>query len=429
MKMLLKNGHVIDPSSGIDEPLDVLIEDGKISRVEKSIRGRFDETLDMKGLVVCPGFIDMHVHLREPGQEWKETVASGTAAAALGGFTSVACMANTVPVNDSRSVTQLIVKQAAEHGAVNVFPIGCVTKGMAGEQLAEMGDMLDAGAVAFSDDGNPVYSSMLMRKALEYSQLFDVPIIDHCEDPVLVDGGVMNEGELSTRLGLKGWPAVAEDIMVVRDILLAEYTGGYVHIAHTSTAQAIDFVRKGKRKKIRVTCEVTPHHFVLTEEAVATFDTDAKMNPPLRSAKDRKALMKGLADGTVDAIATDHAPHHCDEKCVEFSVAPFGVVGLETAVSLSLQHLVHEEVLPLSRMVELFTSGPAGVLRLDRGTLAPGAPADITVLDVERNFRVEAQEFVSKSRNTPFKGWDLKGGAVLTVVAGRVVSDRRSGDD
>ncbi|MDH3627069.1 MAG: dihydroorotase [Acidobacteriota bacterium] len=429
MKILLKNGHLLDPAADIDEPMDVLVDDGKIARIEKTIKASADETLDMKGLVVCPGFIDMHVHLREPGQEWKETVASGTAAAARGGFTSVACMANTVPVNDTRSVTQLIVKQAAQHGAVNVFPIGCVTKGMEGEQLAEMGDMLDAGAVAFSDDGKPVHSSMMMRKALEYSQVFGVPIIDHCEDPVLVDGGVMNEGELSTRLGLGGWPAVAEDIMVVRDIILAEYTGGHVHIAHTSTGQAVDFVREGKKKKVRVTCEVTPHHFVLTEEAVSGFDTDAKMNPPLRSAKDRKALLQGLADGTVDAIATDHAPHHCDEKCVEFSVAPFGVVGLETAIPLSLHHLVHADVLPLRRMVELFTRGPAEILRLDRGTLTPGGVADITVLDIHRPFHVAPQEFVSKGRNTPFKGWDLTGAAVLTIVSGRVVHDGRSAGD
>jgi len=425
VKLLLKNGRVVDPASGRDENLDVLLEDGKITSLERRIQSRDAKVVDMSGLVVCPGFIDMHVHLREPGQEWKETVATGTRSAAAGGFTGVACMPNTVPVNDSRSVTKFILSQAEAHGCVRVYPIGCVSKGQAGQELAEMGDMVEAGARAFSDDGKPVRSSLLMRKALEYSQVFDLPIIDHCEDPDLVDGGVMHEGKASTHLGLKGWPGVAEDNMVQRDILLAEYSGGHVHIAHMSTGRSAEFVRRAKRRKVRVTCEVTPHHLVLTDEAVETYDTDAKMNPPLRDGSDLKALLKALADGTVDAIATDHAPHHSDEKCVEFSLAPFGIVGLETAVSLCLDRLVGRGVISLGRMVELFTTGPAGVLRLESGTLAPGKDADVTVLDLEREVRIEASHFKSKSFNSPFLGWELKGAPVMTLVGGRIVHDAR----
>ncbi|HXV77800.1 MAG TPA: dihydroorotase [Candidatus Polarisedimenticolaceae bacterium] len=425
MKLLLENGRVVDPASGVDGPRDVLIDGGKIVAVERRIDGRGAERIDLDGLVVCPGFIDMHVHLREPGQEWKETVESGTAAAAAGGFTGVACMGNTQPVNDSRSVTELIMTQAAEFGSVPVYPIGCVTKGQLGEELAEMDDMREAGAVAFSDDGRPVRSSLMMRKALEYSRIFDVPIIDHCEDTELVDGGVMDEGEMSTRLGLKGWPAVAEDIIVQRDILLAEYTEGSVHIAHISTAGAVEFVRRAKKKKIRVTCEVTPHHLLLEDSAVGDYDTDAKMNPPLRGARHRKAMLKAIADGTIDAIATDHAPHHTDEKCVEFSLAPFGVVGLETAVSLCLDRLVAAGVIDLSRMVELFTIGPARILRLAKGTLVPGADADVTVLDLKRRKKVVPAEFRSKSRNSPFAGWELAGAPLMTFVGGRLVFDGR----
>jgi dihydroorotase len=425
VKLLLKNGRLIDPAQGIDDTLDLLLEGGKVARVGKRIKAGGAKEIDVAGLVVCPGFIDMHVHLREPGQEWKESVESGTASAAAGGFTGIACMPNTDPVNDSRSVTEFILKQARTHGAVHVYPIGCVTKGMNGEQLAEMGDMLDAGARAFSDDGKPVQSSQVMRKALEYSKIFDVPIIDHCEDCALVDGGVMHEGEFSTRLGLKGWPGAAEDSMVQRDILLAEYTGGHVHIAHLSTARSLGYVRAAKRRKLRVSCEVTPHHLTLTDEALGTYDTDAKMNPPLRSSRDLKALLKGLADGTVDAIATDHAPHLPDEKCVEFSRAPFGVIGLETAVPVCLDRLVHKKVIGLSRLVELFTTGPARVLHLDKGTLAAGADADVTVLDPDRLTTITPETFRSKSRNTPFKQWTLRGMAVMTVVGGRVVHDLR----
>jgi dihydroorotase len=425
VRQLLKGGRVVDPVSGVDERLDVLIEDGRVSRVARGIAAEGAERLDVSGCVVCPGFLDMHVHLREPGQEWKETVETGTRAAAVGGFTGVACMPNTEPVHDTRSVTEFLVTRARSHGSVTVHPIGCVTKGQRGEELAEMHDMLEAGARAFSDDGRPIGSSLVMRRALEYSRIFDVPIIDHCEDAVLVDGGVANEGLVTTRLGLRGWPGIAEEIMVQRDLLLAEYTGGHVHIAHASTAGTIELVRQAKRRGVRVTCEVTPHHLVLTDEAIGDYDTNAKMNPPLRAAEDCRALVRGLADGTVDAIATDHAPHHVDEKCVEFALAPFGVVGLETAVAIVLDRLVHREAIPLARAIELLSSGPARILRLDRGTLRPGCVADVTVLDLERTTTVRPEEFRSKGRNTPFGGWELRGAPVLTIVGGQVAHDAR----
>ena len=429
MKLLLRGGRVLDPASGTDRVLDLLMEKGKVARLESKIDVSGVKTIDASGLVVCPGFLDMHVHFREPGQEWKETVATGCQAAAAGGFTGVACMPNTVPVNDSRSVTEMILAQADEHGVVPVYPIGCVTKAQEGRELAEMEDMLAAGARAFSDDGKPVASSLMMRKALEYSQIFDVPIIDHCEDTMLVDGGVMHEGEISTRLGLKGWPGVAEDVMVQRNILLAEYTGGHAHIAHISTGRAVEFVREAKKKELRVTCEVTPHHVALTDQMVGDYDTNAKMNPPLRSALDIETLCRALVDGTIDAIATDHAPHHSDEKCVEFSLAPFGIIGLETAIPVCMDRLVHAGVIDLPRLVELFTVGPARILRLDKGRLSVGADADVTVLDPARTVKIDAADFRSKSRNTPFDGLELRGRAVMTIVGGKVVHDARSQTD
>jgi dihydroorotase len=425
VKLLLRNARLVDPSAGLDGTHDVLVDDGRVVQVGERLAADDATTLDLQGLIVCPGFIDMHVHLREPGHEWKETIASGTRAAAIGGFTGVACMPNTDPPIDSRSVVEFVLAQARQHGSVAVYPIGCVSKGQKGEQLAEMGDMALAGARGFSDDGKPVASAGLMRRALEYAQIFDLPVIDHCEEPTLVAGGVVHEGEVSTRLGLKGWPGVAEDVMVQRDILLAEYTGGAVHIAHMSTGRSADLVRRAKAAGIRVTCEVTPHHFVLTDDAVLDYDTDAKMNPPLRPSSDRDALLKAIADGTVDAIATDHAPHHADEKCVEFSRAPFGVVGLETSVSISLDRLVHTGVIGLPRLVELMSCGPAKVLRLAKGSLRPGSDADITVLDLERAVTVAPAAFASKSANTPFSGWTLRGGPVMTIVGGRIVHDAR----
>lgn len=428
MKLLLENGRVVDPASGTNRDADILVEDGRVREVGRGLSDPEAERLDLRGLIVCPGFVDMHVHLRQPGQEWKETIASGALASARGGFTSIACMPNTDPPNDNRSVTELILAEAEDACGVRIYPIGCVTKGQRGEELAEMEDMCSAGARAFSDDGLPVRSSLIMRRALEYAKSLDVPIIDHCEDAELVDGGVMNEGITSTRLGLKGWPSVAEDILVQRDVLLAGYTESRVHIAHMSTAQAAEFVRVGKRNGIRVTAEVTPHHLFLNETAVGDYDTDAKMNPPLRAERDREGLLEAIADGTVDAIATDHAPHHPDEKSVEFACAPFGVVGLETAIPLCLDRLVRGGVIDLVRLVELFTVGPADILGIEAGRLAPGAPADITVLDLDREHVVRKSGFASRSRNTPFEGWRLRGAAVMTIVGGRVVHDARKED-
>lgn len=425
MIRLLKGGRVVDPATGLDEILDVLIEDGKITRVGSGETPDGAEVTELDGLVVCPGFLDMHVHLREPGQEWKETIASGTRSAAAGGFTAVACMPNTTPVIDSRAVTEMILGEARNSGVVRVYVIGCVTQGQQGKYLAEMEDMQRAGAVAFSDDGMPVESSQMMRKALEYSRIFDLPIIDHCEDCALVDGGVIHEGEVSTRLGLKGWPGVAEDQMVQRDIQLAEYTGGHVHIAHLSTGRSADLVRDGKRRGVKVTCEVTPHHLTLTDQAVGDYDTNAKMNPPLRAESDRDALLKAIADGTVDAIATDHAPHHVDEKTVEFSIAPFGIVGLETAISICLDQLVRPGIIDLARMIELFTTGPSDVLRIKANRLAKGAVADITILDLDRQYTCQPDTFVSKSGNTPFGGMKFSGAPVMTIVGGEIVYDNR----
>jgi dihydroorotase len=422
---LLKGGRVVDPGAGLDKQLDLLIEDGKITRVGDGPVPDGSEVVDLNGLVVCPGFLDMHVHLREPGQEWKETIATGTRAAAAGGFTAVACMPNTTPVIDSRAVTEMILGEARNSGVVRVHVIGCVTQGQEGKYLAEMEDMHQAGAVAFSDDGMPVESSQMMRKALEYSRIFDVPIIDHCEDSALVDGGVIHEGEVSTRLGLKGWPGVAEDQMVQRDIQLAEYTGGHIHIAHLSTGRSADLVRQGKQHGIKVTCEVTPHHLTLTDWAVSDYDTNAKMNPPLRTEEDRLALLKAIADGTVDAIATDHAPHHIDEKTVEFSLAPFGIVGLETAISICLDRLVRPGIIDLARMIELYTTGPSDVLRIKANSLTEGAAADITVLDLDRQYECRPEEFVSKSGNTPFGGMSFQGAPVMTIVGGEIVNDKR----
>jgi dihydroorotase len=428
MRLLLRGARVMDPASGVDGTRDVLIEGGRIARVDVSIPP--DETSATRivdlgpSLVVCPGFIDMHVHLREPGFEHKETVATGVAAAVAGGFTAVACMPNTNPVNDSASVTRFILKQASEANLARVYPIGAVSKGSEGKELAEMADMRDAGCVAFSDDGRPVATAMLMRRALEYAGMLGMPVIDHCEDRTLAGEGVMHEGFHASRLGLRGIPGAAEDICVERDIILAEMIGSHAHIAHLSTAGALRAVRAAKARGVRVTCEVAPHHFTLTDERVLaplTYDTNLKMNPPLRDGADRDALLTGLQDGTVDAIATDHAPHHADDKTVEFDRAAFGIVGLETAVSLSLDRLVHPGIVGLARLVELLSANPAGLLGVPGGRLAAGDAADITILAPDLEVTVRAASFRSKSRNTPFDGWTLRGGVAATMVGGRAL--------
>jgi dihydroorotase len=427
MKRLLKGGRVIDPASGIDAPGDVLIDEGRIARVAPTIdaaEAPGAEIVDVpSGCILCPGFIDMHVHLREPGQEHKETIATGAAAAVAGGFTGVACMPNTEPVNDNASVTRFILERAALAPA-RVYPIGAVTRNSAGEQLAEIADLHATGCVAISDDGRPVASSLLMRRALEYCSMFGIAIIDHCEDRALKGEGVVHEGFVASVLGLRGIPAAAEEIMVARDIGLAELTRGRVHIAHLSTRGALRLVADAKARGLAISCEVTPHHFTLTDErlmAPLSYDTNLKMNPPLREPSDRDALLAGLADGTVDAIATDHAPHHHDEKHVEFDRAPFGIVGLETAVSLALDRLVHAGVVSLPRLVELLSVNPARVLGVPGGRLAAGDAADITVLAPDLRVVVDAAGFRSKSRNTPFDGWELRGGVAATIVGGRTV--------
>ncbi|MEO8276170.1 MAG: dihydroorotase [Thermoanaerobaculia bacterium] len=426
--ILLTGGRLIDPARGIDGAFDVVLDGGKVSAVGE--RGSLSvpdggRTIDVTGKVVCPGLIDIHVHLREPGQETKETVASGVAAAVAGGFTRVACMANTLPTNDSGWITGLIVRAAERAALAHVHPIGAISKALEGKELAPMAGMVAAGAVAVSDDGRPVSNAELMRRALEYAQHFGIPVIQHAQDMDLSGDGVMHEGEWSARTGMPGIPGLAEDVMVARDLLLVEETGGRYHLAHMSTARAARQIRAAKDRGLPVTCEVTPHHLLLTDRSVveAGFDAQWKMNPPLRAESDRAALLAAIVDGTVDAIASDHAPHTSDEKCFEFELAPFGILGLETTLSVCLEHLVRPGHLALSRLVELLTCGPARVLGLPGGTLSEGSPADVTVIDLERKSTIEPKDFRSKSRNTPFDGWPVTGGAVLTIVAGRIVHD------
>jgi len=425
-KCLLKGGRVVDPANGRDGTFDVLIDGGRIAKVGRDLPVDAGvAVVDIpSGLVICPGLIDMHVHLREPGQEHKETVATGTAAAVAGGFTAVACMPNTNPVNDNAGVTEFILNKAAEANLARVYPIGAVSKGQAGEQLAEIAELGQAGCVAISDDGRPVATAMLMRRALEYAGMFNLPVIEHCEDQTLKNDGVAHEGFHASALGLRGIPGEAESIMALRDIALAELTRGVLHIAHMSARQTLDAVRYGKSRGARVTCEVTPHHFILTDEmlgAPVAYDTNVKMNPPLREAADRDAMLAGIADGSVDAVATDHAPHHADEKHVEFDRAPFGITGLETAVSLCFDRLVHAGVIGLARLIELLSVNPARILGVPGGSLAESAPADVTILAPDLAVTVSVARMRSKSRNTPFDGWHLRGGVAATIVGGRVV--------
>ena len=425
MKRLLRGGRVVDPATGIDGHFDVLIDGDRIAKVGKGLPVDGAEVVEIPaGFIISPGLIDMHVHLREPGQEHKETVATGTSAAVAGGFTAVACMPNTTPINDNANVTSYIVAKAREANLARVYPIGAVSRGSKGEFLADIADMREAGCVALSDDGWPVRTALMMRRALEYAGMFGMPVIDHCEDPSLRADGVAHEGCCAGILGLKGIPAAAESIMAARDILLSEVTGSAVHIAHMSARTSLREVRKGKDVGIRVTCEVTPHHFTLTDDALAApipYDTNTKMNPPLREVADRDSMVAGLADGSIDAIATDHAPHHYDEKKVEFDQAPFGIVGLETAVSLTFDRLVHAGVIGLSRMVALLSTNPARILNIPGGTLAEGSLADITILAPDLKVRVAAASMRTRSKNMPFEGWELCGGVAATIVGGRTL--------
>ncbi|HTG00085.1 MAG TPA: dihydroorotase [Nitrospirota bacterium] len=419
MNLLIKNGRVVDPANNIDAQLDVLVKDGRIAKVAKPGETSHSgvQVIEAEGKLVVPGLIDMHVHLREPGFEYKETIATGAEAARAGGFTSVCCMPNTNPVNDNRSVTEFILAQA-RGAAARVYPIGAISKDSKGGELAELGDLYNAGCRAVSDDGRPVMSAAIMRRALEYAKIFDLLIVSHCEDTSLSAKGVMNEGTVSTELGLRGIPRAAEDVMTARDISLAELTGGRLHVAHVSTEGSVRLIRDAKARGVRVTAETCPHYFTLTEEAVRGYNTFAKMNPPLRTAADVEAIRQGLKDGTLDAIATDHAPHANDEKCCEFDFALFGIVGLETALGLTFR-LVDEGVLSLADAIRKMTVNPATILKIERGALSVGYDADITIIDPSLEWTVDSSQFKSKSRNTPFHGWKLKGRAVQTIVGGK----------
>jgi len=423
MKLLIANGYLIDPAQEVNAGRDLLVEDGRVVGLLDRSEPRPEDVqiFDATGLIVAPGFIDLHVHLREPGQEYKETIATGVAAAVAGGWTSVCAMPNTDPINDNPAVTRFIVEKAAAAQLANVFPIGAITKGSNGKELAEMGEMKNAGIVAVSDDGRPVPSAGMMRRAMEYARGFDLPLVDHCQEPTLSAGGVMHEGRWSLILGLRGMPAAAEDVDVVRDCVLAKLTGARVHLAHVSTRGALAAVRKAKDAGLSVTCEVTPHHWTLTDEAVAEYDTNTKMSPPLRSRDHVDAILEAMSDGTIDAIATDHAPHHYDEKALEYDQAPFGITGLETAVGLAFD-LVHRGVIGLERLVEMCSTNPARVFGLaDRGSLVKNAHADITILDPQLEWVFDVASSKSKSRNTPFDGRRLTGAAVATIVGGRLV--------
>ena len=423
MKLLIKGGRVIDPANKVDRVSDILVESGRIKKVSSNIKAGTSKvkTIDASGKVVTPGLIDMHVHLREPGMEDEETIASGTRAAARGGVTSVVCMANTNPVIDNQAQVDFILLKAKDEGVVNVFLVGGVTKGLRGEELSEIGELKGAGVVAISDDGNPIMNTQIMRQALEYAKMFELPVISHCEDLNLSRGGAMNEGYMSTVLGLKGIPKEAEEIMVARDLRLARMTGGLLHIAHVSTAGSVDLIRGAKRNGIKVTCETAPHYFTLTEEAVSSFDTNTKMCPPLRTRDDVQAIREGLADGTIDCISSDHAPHLDVEKDQEYALAPFGIIGLETILPLIVTELVDKNVLVLSEAIAKMSVNPARILGLNRGTLSQGSVADITIIDLDLAKTID-DKFASKSKNSPFIGRRLNGFAVATIVEGEVVT-------
>ena len=421
MPIVIKNGRVIDPASHTDRVADVLIVDGRIAGVAPNLSSPNAEVFDAGGMIVAPGFIDIHVHLREPGFEHAETIETGARAAAAGGFTSICCMPNTQPVNDNATVTSYIVERARKFAVTNVFPIGAITKNSAGEELSAIGSMKAAGVVAISDDGRPVMNARVMRRAMEFARSFDLPVIDHCEDLNLSAGGDMHEGYESVRLGLRGIPASSEDVMVARDILLAEATGARFHVAHISTRNAMAMVAYAKQHGLPVTCEATPHHFALTDAQMLPYDSNFKMKPPLRTACDAGAVVDGIVAGAVDAIATDHAPHAGSEKMQEFEKCPFGIIGLETALGLALEHLVHTGKISLARLIELLTTGPARVLHLDRGTLRVGAPADVTIFSTDLEWTYDVNQSFSKSRNSPFDGHTFRGGPMATIVDGAMV--------
>ena len=423
MQLIIRQGRVVDPSQKLNKVMDIGVDNGRVTELSPKIAEKGRKEIDARGLVVFPGFIDMHVHLREPGREDAETIESGVNAAVRGGFTGVACMPNTQPVNDCEAVTAFIFSRARDAAKATVYPVGAITKGSQGKTLAEIGEMKRAGIVAISDDGHPVADGQVMRRAMEYSRLFDIPVIDHCEDKELAANGVMNEGYYSTMLGLRGMNPAAEEVQIERDAILARQTGARVHIAHISTRHSLATVARAKNEGVAITCEVTPHHLLLTDAAVAesSYDTNTKMNPPLRLKEDVDALVRGIVSGDIDVIATDHAPHSIRDKMLEFDHAPFGIVGAETAVALICDRFVRPGILSLERLTQLFSINPSRILNLQRGTLAKGAWADITVLDMERKFEVRPEEFASRSRNTPFSGWKLCGGPTFTIVKGKIV--------
>lgn len=425
MRTLIKNGHLIDPANKRNGPFDLLINKGKIEAVEPKGKISGDklqgaEIIDAQGIIVAPGFCDMHVHFREPGHEYKETIETGSFSAAAGGFTTVAVMPNTSPVNDNRSVTELILTQAKETAIINILPIGAITRGLKGETLSDMGELKEAGCIGYSDDGKPVTDSEIMRHALEYSKMFDLPCIQHSEILELTRGGSMNEGIVSTELGLKGMPTEAEDIMVYRDISLLPKTGGRLHVAHISSGGSVDLVRQAKAKGLPVTCEVAPHHFTLTEDACRGYDTNAKMSPPLRTESDLEKIKEAVQDGTIDIIATDHAPHDFVDKQVEFSKACFGIVGLETALPLTLK-MVDEKVITLEKAIDMLTFQPNRIFKLDKGNLAVGKAADITLFDDKAEYTIDPSQFKSRSKNSPYKGWKVRGKIIRTIVNGKTV--------
>jgi dihydroorotase len=421
---VIKKGRLIDPKRDIDEVLDIRVGGGIVREILKDIStSEEDLIVDAKDKIVSPGLIDMHCHLREPGREDEETIESGTLAAVAGGFTAVAAMPNTQPVTDNQAAVGFIIKQASNAGYARVYPVGAVSIGLEGEQMTEIGDLVHAGAVAVTDDGNPIRSSLMMRRVLEYSRIFNIPVIDHCEDLSLSNEGVINEGIVATRLGLQGVPRIAEDIITMRDISLAAFTKGLLHIAHVSTASSVELIRKGKEDGVRVTVEVTPHHLILNEEAILGYNTNAKVNPPLRLEEDVKALREALADGTIDCIATDHAPHHYDEKEKEFNYAPFGMIGLDAVLGLVLTELVHTGIITWKQLIQRMSLKPAQILNVPGGTIDIGSPADITIIDPDLEWEIDPDKFFSKSKNSPFKGWKVKGRAVLTMVDGKIVWD------